>query len=122
GRPSLTARTGLRADRTLARRHQRAQLLLLLARADRAVLQKAIVATEGGQRALRSSYGGATLAVSLRLRPVAAYLHRAPRPGVVLRVVIERPLARVPATGLETIPRAARDRAVDDREHPSERC
>src|SRR5262249_48662741 len=61
-----------------------------------------------------------TLAVCPRFRAVAADLHVAPSARAVLRVIVERPLARVLAAGLQPLPRPLRDRIVNDREQPSE--
>src|SRR5919204_5039197 len=57
-------------------------------------------------------------AVALRLQPVAAQLHRAPRRRPVLRLVEEDPVAV--AASLQPLPRPVARCIVDDCEQPGE--
>ena len=70
---------------------------------------------------IRGSSGRVRAApVRLRLRAVAADLHRAPGRRAVLRVVVERPAALVVAAALEAAPGPVGHGREADDEHPSD--
>ena len=61
-------------------------------------------------------------AVGACLGTVSAHLHRAPGGRAVARAVVERPLARVRAAGLQPLPGAVGHRLVDEPDRLAERA